>query len=335
MRKVLIFIGSRANYGRLKSVIKAVKEHPKLKLQLVVGASALQCDIKYSPDATIQCLIDGDNVEAMAITTGVLMTQLPNIFDKLKPDIVLVHGDRYELLAVAATAAYMNIPLAHTEGGETTGTIDEKVRHMISQAADIHFPVTQDAAKKLIYMGAKQIHVVGSTALDSIANIDLTNNRNEPYIVILHHSNTTDPEDIHPLIKAINQIDLHKVWVNPNVDAGSKQILKLAHQQNVEFVKNLPPEEYARLINNCKCLAGNTSSGIKEGAFLGVPYVCIGKRQENRERGNNAIFVDYDTEKIVKAINKQVQHGKYKPDYRFGNGTAAQKIVKILLEVEL
>lgn len=335
-RKICVVIGSRANYGRLKSVCNAIQDHFGLELQLIIAASAYDLPIDLPVAARVQCLIDGDNTGAMALTAGVFLTQLSGVFERLKPDLVLAHGDRYEVLSAAITAAYMNIPLAHTEGGEFTGTIDNKVRYAITSLADFHFPVTRFAADKLKSLGIDpgRIFTVGSTALDTIKGIDLTNERAEHYMVILHHPNTTNPEELEPLIEAVNKISLHKVWVNPNVDAGNKAMLKLIHQQKMEFVKNLPPEEYARLIYNCQVLVGNTSSGIKEGAFLGVPYVCVGNRQQGREHGNNTLMVPNRTDDIFAGILWQLNHGRYPPDYRFGDGTAGAKIANILAEVE-
>jgi UDP-N-acetylglucosamine 2-epimerase len=175
------------------------------------------------------------------------------------------------------------------------------------------------------------VHIVGCTGLDNLVNIDLSNNRDKPYIVILCHPNTTDAEDITALIEAVKQIDIHKVWVNPNVDAGSKAILKQIHKQEVEFVKDLPPEEYARLINNAQCCVGNSSSFIKEGAFLGTPAVIVGERQHNREHGKNVLFANNAT--IAQSIKQQIAHGKYQKDYIFGNGKACEKILEVLNDI--
>lgn len=332
MRKIAVVIGSRANWGRLKAVCQAIDNHPDLELTLIKAASAY--DLPIEADYSLQCLIDGDNTEAMALTTGVFLTQIGGVLSSLNPDMVLIHGDRYEMLAVAIAASYMNIPLAHSEGGEKTGTIDDKVRYAISHLTDIHFPVTELSASRLRAIGKQNIHVVGSTALDLLTNIDLTNNRKEPYIVILHHPNTTDPEDITPLIEAVKQIPMHKVWVNPNVDAGNKHMLKMIHKQEVEFVKNLPPEEFARLINNCECLVGNTSAGIKEGAYLGVPYVCVGNRQDGREITSSVTRAPNSTDEIFQAILEQ-SGKRYKPDFLFGRGNAGKKIADILAEVKI
>ena len=333
MRKICIVIGSRANYGRLKSVIKAISDHPWLKLQLIGAASALDLPIQF--DDRIQCLTEGDNHQAMVLTTGLFLTQIGGAFERLKPDIVLVHGDRHEMLAPAMAAAYMNIPLAHTEGGEVTGTIDEKVRHCITKLADIHFPVTEQSAKRIISMGENpdMVFTVGSTSLDSLVGLDLTNDRKEPYILVLHHPNTTDPEDVQPLIEAVNAIPLKKVWVNPNVDPGSKAMLKRIHRQNVEFVKDLSLEEYARLLKNCQCAVGNSSSFIKEGSFLGVPAVLVGRRQQGREVGDNVLFADYDPGQIINRIEYWLDFGRPKPDCRFGRGDSGKKVAEILSKI--
>lgn len=336
MRKIAVVVASRANWGRVKSVCRAIGEHPNLTLQLIVAASAVDLSIPYKPDAVIQCQAEGDNHQAMTLTTGLFLCQIGGVLERLNPDFLYLHGDRHELSAPAIAAAYQNIKIAHGEGGETTGTIDEKVRHAISQLADYHFPVTNLAKENLLRMGCdpSKVFVVGSTALDSLVGIDLSNNRTEPYIVILHHPNTTDPEPIEPLIEAVRQIPIHAIWINCNVDAGSKAMLRLIHQQNVEFIKNLPPEEYARLIFNAKCLVGNSSSFIKEAGFLGIPAVLVGNRQQVREVGNNVIRVPNETDAIITGIFDRMNWTRG-PDYRFGDGTAAQKIVKILAEVEL
>ncbi|MFA4834914.1 MAG: UDP-N-acetylglucosamine 2-epimerase [Dehalococcoidia bacterium] len=335
MRKICVVVASRANYGRLLSVFRAVRDHPDLQLQLIVGASAFDLPMEFTPDAVIQCLVEGDNLQAMTLTTGLFLCQLGGVFERLKPDIVLAHGDRYEILAVAITAAYMNIPLAHTEGGDISGTIDDKVRDAITALADIHFPVTERSAQRIIQMGTQtaKVFTVGSTALDSLVGIDLTNNRKEPYILILHHPNTTHPEDITPLIEAVMAVPIHKVWVNPNVDAGSKAMLKIIHRQDVEFVKDLSPLEYARLLKNCECAVGNSSSFIKEAAFMGVGTVLVGNRQKGREMGRNVAEVRMDAEEIYRAVMWQAQQ-KYCPSYQFGEGTAGSQIADILAREE-
>ena len=163
MRKICVVVGSRANYSSIKSVMAAVKKHPKLKLQLVVGASALldrygavvqvmEAD-GFVPDATVHMLVEGETPLTMAKSTGLGLLELATVFDRLKPDIVVTVGDRFETLATAIAATYMNIPLAHTMGGEVSGTIDESIRHAVTKLAHLHFPANQGAAKRIIRMG--------------------------------------------------------------------------------------------------------------------------------------------------------------------------------------
>ena len=320
--------------GRLKSVMKAINEHPGLKLQVIAGATAV--DLPIEADEKVYCQFDGDDHATMSRTTGAFLMQIPAAFERLKPDIVMIHGDRHEMLGVAAAAAYQNLTLAHSEGGDLTGSIDNKVRYAISAFADIHFPVTELSAKRIVAMGENpdMVFTVGSTALDSLVGLDLTNTRKEPYILVLHHPNTTHPEDIGPLIEAVMAIPIKKVWVNPNVDPGSKAMLKQIHQQDVEFIKGLPPEEYARLLKNCEVAVGNSSSFIKEGAFLGVPAVLVGRRQEGREVGDNVVLAKNNAFSIESSIHYQLG-SRPKPDYCFGDGTAGKQVAEILSKIYL
>lgn len=336
MRKILVPVLNRATYGRLKSVLKAIHEHPDLELQVVMGASLFDAQIEFPVLYRIQCMVEGDNLAIMPLTTSMWIAQLTGIIENLNPDAVYIHGDRFESLGTALTAAYLNKIVAHGEGGDISSSIDERIRHAITKLADLHFPVTELSRQRIIKMGERpeMVFTVGSTALDPLVGIDLTNNRKEPYILVLHHPNTTAPEDIMPLIEAVMSIPIHKVWVNPNIDPGSRSMLKLIHKQDVEFIKNLPPEEYARLLKNCQCAVGNSSSFIKEAAFLGVPAVLVGSRQEGREVGNNVQISKNKRFSIEASIHYQLGN-KPKPDYRFGNGIAGKQIADILAKVEV
>jgi UDP-hydrolysing UDP-N-acetyl-D-glucosamine 2-epimerase len=337
MKKVLVPVLNRTTYGRLKSVLKAIHEHPKLELQIVLGASFFDAEIEFPVLYRVQCLADGDSTATMSLTISRWMEQFANIVENFKPDLVYVHADRHENWGTALVASCQNRIICHGEGGDVTSSIDDRVRRCISQLADYHFPVTEQSKERLIRQGcdASKIFVVGSTALDTLNGIDLANNYKEPYILIVFHPNTVSPESVEPLIDAIKQIPIYKRWIAPNIDPGSMAILKKIHREQIEFIKNLVPEEYARLIYNAECLVGNSSSFIKEAGYLGVPAVLIGNRQQGREVGRNVLRVPNDWDEITVGILKQLSHGRYEPDYRFGEGTAARKIVDILAEVEL
>lgn len=367
-RKVCIVVNSRANYGRIKSLLRAVAEHPDLELCLVAGASAMlhrfgnvrslmETD-GFHVDATVYSIVEGETPTTMAKSTGLAILELATLFENLKPDVVLTVADRFETLATAVAASYMNIPLAHTQGGEVTGSIDESVRHAITKLAHIHFPATQLAAQNVIRMGEDPatVHWTGCPAMDIVAEIDLALpadiferykgvgpelDPGKPYMVVLQHPVTTEYgkgfQQIRETIRAVVQFDIQTVWLWPNVDAGSDDVskgLRMFREQQqpakIHFYRNFSVEDYARLIANCRCLVGNSSSAIREGAFLGVPAVNIGTRQSGREHGENVIHAGYDEAQIATAIRRQIEHEHYPPSHMFGDGKAGQRIADIL-----
>ncbi|MFN4164161.1 MAG: UDP-N-acetylglucosamine 2-epimerase [Ferrovibrio sp.] len=373
MRKVCVVVASRANYGRIKSALQAIKEHPKLELQLIVGASALLYRfgevveiIKrdgFRPDATLHMVIEGDTPATMAKSTGLGVIEMTTVFETLQPDVVITVADRYETLATAVSASYMNIPLAHTQGGEVTGSIDESVRHAITKLAHIHFPASQRAAENVIRMGEDpaRVFMTGCPSMDLLSEIDLTLpadffhrssgvgpslDEAAPYLVVLQHPVTTEYGDayrqIEETLKAVQRTGMQVAWLWPNVDAGSDQIskrLRIFRERNpgaqIHFFKNFSAEDYARLINNCACLVGNSSSGIREGAFLGIPAVNIGNRQRGREHGVNVVNVGYGSDAIFAAIQAQIAHGRYERSPIFGTGRAGAQIADILATIDL
>ena len=373
IRKICIIVNSRANYGRIKTVLKALKDNPKVNLQVIVGASALlerfgnvSRIIKrdgFEISGTLYSVVEGENPTTMAKSTGLAIIELSTIFENLNPDIVLTVADRYETIATAIASSYMNIPLAHTQGGEVTGSIDESVRHAITKLAHIHFPSTKKAESYLIRMGEnpKSIYMTGCPAMDIAACQDLNLeddffkrykgvgpdlNPHEPYLVVLQHPVTTEYgnslNQIMETIKAVQSINKQTVWLWPNVDAGSDEITKELRKfrerekpKNIHFYKNFSPEDYIKLIGNCICQLGNSSSALREGSFLGVPVVNIGSRQSNRECGKNVIHVDYDKSEIINAVNRQIKHGKYEGSKIFGDGNSGQRIADILASTEL
>src|SRR5262245_38498434 len=218
-RKVCVVVNSRANYGRIKSVLEAIKAHPNLQLQLITGASALlhrfgqvvdliRCD-GFEPCATVYSIVEGETPTTMAKSTGLGVIELATQFENLKPDVVLTVADRFETIATAIAASYMNIPVAHTQGGEVTGSIDESVRHAVTKLAHIHFPATERARGVVIRMGEHEstVDLTGCPSIDLIAGLDLRMppelfvrykgvgadiDRSKPYVVVLQHPVTTE-----------------------------------------------------------------------------------------------------------------------------------------------
>jgi UDP-hydrolysing UDP-N-acetyl-D-glucosamine 2-epimerase len=367
-RKICIVVNSRANYGRVKSVMRAVSQHPKLQLQLLVGASALLhrfgsvIDViradGFEPTAVVHSIVEGETPTTMAKSTGLGILELASQFENIKPDVVLTVADRFETIATAIAASYMNIPVAHTQGGEVTGSIDESVRHAVTKLAHIHFPSSQRAHDFLIRMGEdpQTVHLTGCPAMDVVAQSDLSLppdlftryagvgadiDPNKPYLVVLQHPVTTEYgqgfAQISQTLEAISRIGMQAAWLWPNVDAGSDDVSKglrvFRERHNpdyLHFYRNFSPEDYARLLSNCAVLVGNSSSGLREGAFMGVPCVNIGTRQQGRERAENVTDVGYEAEAIEGGIRKQLKHGKYQPSKTFGDGTAGKQIAEIL-----
>ena len=374
IRKVCIAVHSRANYGRIKTVMREIDNHPLLELQLIVGSSALLTRFGSAIDniradgfkelASVSSIIEGENPTTMAKSTGLAIIELATHFENLKPDIVLTVADRFETLATAIASSYMNIPLAHTQGGEVTGSIDESVRHAITKLAHIHFPATERAKDFILRLGEDQnsVYLTGCPAIDLVSESDLKINNdifknyggvgdqidaNRDFIVVLQHPVTTEYGEglvqINETLNAIHkcsQEGLQVVWLWPNVDAGSDDISNGIRSfreknktSNIRFFKNFYPEDYISLLANCKCIVGNSSSGIRESAFLGTPCVNIGSRQSGRERSENVINVNHDYSEIYNAISRQIKHGRYQKSTLFGDGNAGKRIAEILSNV--
>jgi UDP-hydrolysing UDP-N-acetyl-D-glucosamine 2-epimerase len=369
LKKVCVVVGSRANYSSIKSAMRAVRDHPGLTLQLVVGASALldrygsvseviEAD-GFAADERVFMLIEGETPSTMAKSTGLGLLELPTAFERLRPDVVVTVGDRFETMATALAATYMNIPLAHTMGGEVSGNIDESIRHAVTKFAHVHFPACTGAADRIIRMGEdpERVHVVGCPRMDLVAEVlaqpgnglsDLfqegvggTFSLEQPFLLVSQHPVTTEYGDgerqIVETLKAVQQLELPAIVLWPNADAGSEHIAQgmrkfREHEDDsqLHFFKNLPTDDYVRLMRKTACLVGNSSSAIREGSFIGTPAVNVGPRQEGRQRGSNVVDVGYDREEIAGAVRAQIEHGPYEHEPIYGDGHAGERIADVL-----
>lgn len=355
--------------------MQAIKEHPGLELQLVLAGSALldrygsiEHTIEndgFEVSEKVYMVLEGENPMAMAKTTGIGLLELSNILYNLKPDIVLVIADRFETISVSIAAAYQNIPLVHVQGGEITGNIDEKVRHANTKLADIHFVASENARKRVIRLGEDPEYVfnTGCPSIDLAADtlkysslsfdpykkyggVGETPSLDNGYIVVMQHPVTTEYEDsraqIMHTLEAAKELNMPALWFWPNVDAGADGISKgiRGYREkneipNIHFFKNMSPEDFLQLLFNSKCLVGNSSVGIRECSFLGVPVVNIGSRQEGRDRGGNVTDVDYSKDAIAGAIKDWLTAERPKHSEVYGGGDAGKKMADILDTIAL
>lgn len=375
MRKICVVVGSRANYSSIKSAMRAIQDHPTLTLQVVACASALLdrygsvVDLLakdgFTPDARVHMLIEGETPATMAKSTGLGLLELPTVFERLEPGIVLTVGDRFETMATTLSAAYMNIPLAHTMGGEVSGTIDESIRHAVTKFAHIHFPACSEARDRIIKLGepSEHVHLVGCPRIDLVAEAlekdsngvgpDLfadgvggVFNLDQPFLILSQHPVTTEygegERQIWETLMAVKDLDIPTIALWPNADAGSEDIARGMRKfrerhddSKIHFFKNLPTDLYIALMRRTSCLVGNSSSAIREGSFIGTPGVNIGTRQAMRQRGANLVEVDHNRRAIADAVMGQVEHGHYPSEPIYGDGHAGERIAKMLSTAEL
>ena len=374
-RKVCVVITARPSYSRIRTAVQAIDEREDLDLQIIVAGSALLDRYGsvidqiladgFSIDARVYMVLEGENLTSMAKTTGLGILELSTAFGNLSPDVVVTIADRHETLATATAAAYMNIPLAHVQGGEVSGSIDEKVRHAVTKLADLHLTATRLARDRVIRMGEDpaMVHACGCPSIDLAAEVlhdpDLDFDPIEryggvggfvdpagEYIVVMQHPVTTEYEasraHVEETLHAVRDADLPAFWFWPNVDAGAdgtSRGIRAAREKydptRIHFFKNMSPTDFLRVLVNSRAIVGNSSVAIREGSFLGVPAVNIGSRQEGRERGLNVVDVGYDREEIGAGIEKQMTRDRFDSDLLYGDGKAGERIAELLATSEL
>ncbi len=369
-RKICVVITARPSYARFRSAMEAIACHPDLELQVITAASAILERFGFPDkvieadgikiDVKLHTMLEGGNLITAAKSTGLGIIELASAFQTLSPDAVVTIADRFETLSTAVAAAYMNIPLVHIQGGEISGNIDNKVRHAITKLADLHLVASEPARQRVIAMGEHpdKVHVTGCPSIDIAANVlkdpeikvDLFKaykgvgpriEWHRPYLVVLQHPVTTEPEaaarQADETLHAVHESALPTFWFWPNIDAGSdatshaiRAYRERCQPENIHFFKNLPPEDFLRLVYHSRAIVGNSSVGIRECAFLGVPAINIGDRQRNRDRGANVIDVPHDRRHILSAIHSLHKRPRPPSDPLYGDGRAGKRIANLL-----
>jgi GDP/UDP-N,N'-diacetylbacillosamine 2-epimerase (hydrolysing) len=367
-RKIFVLIERRADYSRYQPILKKMKEDPFFDLYIVVtGICLLQLhgnDVNYIEEdgftinAKIPMFIEGkqDSGAEMVRAMSRVLYGVVDELEKAKPDLVLSGFDIGGNFAVTIAAAHMNIPVAHIQGGEVTGSIDESIRHAMSKFAHIHFPATDDARNRLIRMGENpaDIHVVGCPSIDVLVQTpsypkekleeEFGIDFNKPFVLMIQHPVTTEArsslDQIRETIKAIKAVGVQALVLLPNNDAGYAGIIAEIKASGLKWLPSLPAVKFINLYRNAWALVGNSSSGIHETPTFGIPAVNIGNRQMGRERAANVIDVPNDSAEIEKGLRKALFDTEFRSFVKtlknpYGIGNSADQIVRQLKTISL
>lgn len=347
--------------------MQAIAAHPALQLQvLAAGTMVLERfqqpvqvvkEDGFDVDGEIYIELEGSTPATMAKSVGFGVVEFASEFQRLKPDLVLLIGDRYEALAAALAAAYMNICIAHIQGGEVSGSIDESARHAISKFAHFHFPSTRRSADYLVRMGEDPQTILGigcpssdiARQLDRTLSADVVNARGngatldvtQPFLLVLFHPTTTEYGgerwQMEEVLEALNVLQTQTLLLWPNIDAGADHIskaIRVFRERDkpawLRTMTNLTPEHYMKVLANAACALGNSSSFVRDAGYFGTPVILVGSRQEGREMDEHVIPVAPRTADVVRCVRTQLTHGRYLPSTLYGDGYVAERIAEAL-----
>ncbi|ABK61530.1 MULTISPECIES: UDP-N-acetylglucosamine 2-epimerase [Clostridium] len=369
-RKIAVITGTRADYGIYYSVLKAIENHKDLELSLIVCGMHLSPEFGmtieeiqkdgFKIDDKIDTILSSDSGSAMAKSIGITLMGLTQSLERINPDILLILGDRGEMIAGALAAVHMNIPVAHIHGGEVTGTVDESIRHSITKLSHIHFPANEDSKRRIIKMGEeeKNVYVVGAPGIDYIKNtkylsreevLKRFNLKDDKIFIMTQHPVTTEKHmvsnQIEETLSAIAKLGVQTIISYPNSDNGGREIIKVIekYREKYDFLKvfkNLSQVEYLSLLNTADVMIGNSSSGIIEAPSFKLPVVNIGTRQQGRLRACNIVDISYSKKEILDAIDKVLYDEEFRKNLEncenpYGDGKAGERIADILSKIQI
>jgi UDP-hydrolysing UDP-N-acetyl-D-glucosamine 2-epimerase len=365
-----VVLVDRANYGRLKPVMMAIASHPMLCLQvLAAGTMVLERfdrpvrvvrDDGFPIDGEVYLELEGSTPMTMAKSVGFGVVEFANEFHRLRPDIVLVIGDRYEALAATIAAAYMNLCIVHLQGGEVSGSIDESARHAISKFAQFHFPSTRRSAEYLVRMGERPDTILGlgCPSSDLARRLDrhlpesvnrqgsgATIDPDTPFLLVVFHPTTTEYGgeriQMDTLLEALHALSTPTVLLWPNIDAGSNHVSKAIRSFRdrrrptwLRTLINLSPDDYLRVLATAACAVGNSSSFVRDAGYFGTPVVLVGNRQDGREADIHVRPCPPDIVRLAAAVRAQLAHGRYPPSTLYGDGQVSQRVAEALARLE-
>lgn len=355
-RKILFITGTRADFGKLKPLIRTIVESDQFSYQIfATGMHMLKRygatinEIYKSGFSNIHTFINQDDVlgAQMDYVTANTITGLGLFVREFSPDLIVVHGDRVEALAGAIVGMLNNILVAHVEGGEVSGTVDELVRHAVSKMAHIHFVANKQAEARLLQMGEvkERIFIIGSPEIDIMLSSELPDLAQtkkyyeidyDRYYILAYHPVTTEldqlKKNINQVVDAVLKSELNYIVIYPNNDKGSEVIFeayeKLNGNPRFRILPSIRFEAYLTLLQNADACVGNSSSGVREAPVYGIPTVNIGSRQNNRSYSDSIVSVSEDSDKILNCLD--CLPGRLDPDYNFGKGDSARKFLESL-----
>ncbi len=369
MRKILYVSGSRADYGLMRSVLSGIEIRPGLELHIAVTGMHLMPEFGNTIDEIrrdgftchrVDVTYEQDSREAMARFIGGFIQEFVHLVREIRPDIILLLGDRGEMLGAAIAGAYMGIPVAHIHGGEVTATVDESARHAITKLSHIHLPATEGSARRILKMGEdpRHVFVVGAPGLDEILKMQpvpfeeiakrYAIDPSLPLILVIQHPVPLEPGDpaiqMKETLMAVCRLPVQKLVIYPNADSGGRamieEIKKYETDKNIRAFRSIGHEDFLQLLKMSSVTVGNSSSGIIEAPSFGVPAINIGTRQNGRERGENVIDTGYNADEITTAITRALKDETFRRKVKaatnpYGNGESSKKIVEILRTIQL
>jgi UDP-hydrolysing UDP-N-acetyl-D-glucosamine 2-epimerase len=372
-RKHIVYVsGSRADYGLMKNTLSEIVKHPVLRLSVVVTGMHLLPEFGMTINEIIKdgkeqgfetikldATYHNDERASMAEFVGKAIVEITKVFKNLKPDILLLIGDRGEMLAGAVAGTYLGIPIAHVHGGEVSSTVDEVARHAITKLAHIHLASTNESAERIIKMGEekKNVHMIGAPGLDEIIKFSMKRSELEKkigvkladkFVIVAQHPVSAEishaKEQMRETIEAVLSAGLQIIIIYPNADAGGRAMIEVIEQYNnnpsINIFKSLKRDEFLGLMKYASVMVGNSSSGIIEAASFKLPVVNVGTRQQGRQRACNVIDADCDRKKILAAIKKALNDKNFrlalsKCKNPYGDGKTSQRIAKLLAEIKI
>jgi UDP-hydrolysing UDP-N-acetyl-D-glucosamine 2-epimerase len=364
-RRIAVVTSSRADYCHLYWVLRELQACAGVDLRLIAMGPHLSPEFGYTVaemerdgfpvDAKIECLLSSDSDVGMAKTIGLATLSLADCLGTMRPDLLLLIADRYEMLAPASVALALRIPVAHIEGGEISeGAIDDAVRNALTKLSHLHFTSTEQARARVIAMGEEpwRVHCAGAPSLDHLRRSSLATREQvehelgldprQPTILVAYHPTTIARDttrEADALFAALEKLTEQLVFCYPNADAGSRLLLERSRdfmkgRANARVFVNLNPVSYWSLLRFCDLLLGNSSSGIMEAASFGVPAVNVGIRQRGRERARNVLDAEaWEADilaKVARARSEEFRGGLAGMENPYGDGHAAQRIVRVL-----